>query len=301
MSVAPDQSLAIVPSPQAAPPVTGLISTLAALGADQYLVDDTGIVIDGLTNRWEMGYGYNPEQTCQVGAMDDPCSLTENMDPPGNPTNVVEIPGLIWAGDTCSSFGFSARDYRGRAQRALIAGESYIIAREFWTGLRATAAGWPNTFLAEAGTPVVGGGPFSVSAALGVLEQAIADTANGQPGVIHCSRQLGSAFSELGNTFRQVGTGIIQTYLGTVIVADAGYPGTGPGNAAPGAGEQWAYATLIPTVRRSPIEVIPDTFEEATDRALNSISFRAERIAGVTIPPCTLIGVPVSLGLPVIP
>jgi hypothetical protein len=222
------------------------------------------------------------------------------MVPPPNPTEVVGIPRLIWAGDTCSTFGFGARDYKGRASRALEASESYLIARELWLGTQAQASDWEADgvgWLASTAAQVVTTMPVDVGTALDMLEQAIADTSNGQQGFIHCTRQMGSALSQLGNTFRNV-NGQILTYAGTVICPDAGYPGTGPAGQAVTDGSQWAYATLLPTVRRSPIEVIPDTFEEAIYRFTptpNELSFLAYRFADATYPPCTLIAVEVDL------
>jgi hypothetical protein len=207
---------------------------------------------------------------------------------------------VCWAGNTCSSFGWEARDFKGRATRALLAGESYQIAHEFWTGTQARASGWPNAYLAEpALNSVITTTPQTPAAALNLLEQAIADTTGGQAGMIHCTRQLGSALSELGNTFHTI-DGQTVTYLGTIICMDAGYPGTGPSDHALGGTVQWAYATLMPTVRRSPIDVIPDTLDQALDRATNKITWRAERLAVVTVSPACIVGCPVTLSQPTV-
>jgi hypothetical protein len=307
VTIAPDPTFTPVASPPAQIPAVGLIASLSGPN----LIDDSGDnsapgseMPDGtpLTtrweNRWELGYSYLPEQQCRAAGVLDPCGVQPKTVPPAEAI-VSEMPFVVWAGDHCSSFGWQAHDFKGRAQRALLAVESYQIAREFWTGTQAQASAWPNFFLTGPETYTLGGGPQSSAAALALLEQALAETSLGQPGMIHCTRQVASALSELGNTFRSV-NGLIVTYMGNIICPDAGYPGTGPGGAATAGGNQWAYATLMPTVRRSPIVLLPDTWEEVLDRRTNTVDWRAERLAGVTVPPCTAVAVEIALPLAVV-
>lgn len=295
----------VVKAPEAKPPVSGL---LACLAGTEYLIDDSGTEtepgfdgrVTSFENRWMGGVAYAPEQMGTPPAVSDPCSQAFNMDAPANLAQVQAMPFVCWAGDTCSSFGWEARDFKGRATRALLAGESYQIAKEFWGGAQAQSSGWPNNYLTEpALLNVVATTAQTPSAALNLLEQAIADTSGGQQGMIHCTRQLGSALSELGNTFHTL-NGLTVTYTGTVICMDAGYPGTGPTAHSLGGSVQWAYATLMPTVRRSPIDVVPGTLDEAMNRSTNLITWRAERLAVVTVPPCTIVGCPITLTLPTV-
>lgn len=250
----------------------------------------------GGPQRWQAGFRYAPEQTCLAGGVDDPCAPAD-MVIPTNPDVVASIPGLVWAGDRCSSFGWEARDYRGRAQRALIASESKQIAKELWVGTQAQTASWPNRYLASPLSDTLSNGPMTPGDALACLEQALAECSNGQRGMIHCTRQLGARLSELGSTFRASTPGLILTYMDTIIVPDAGYDGSGPNGQPAVAGSQWAYATLMVTVRRSPIELIPDTFEEALDRTNNTVEFRAERLASASFPTCCHLAVEVDVPL----
>lgn len=295
--------LGVVRSPPAEPPQAGLIPSLSG----PYLVDDTNQPLGDVRQngaptdsdsrtRWEGAVRYNPEQVCYSGTAQDPCNPNFTNIPP-NPALVEAQPYYVWAGDRCATFGWSARDYKGRATRALLAAESKQIAHELWNGTRAQASGWPNAFLASSNADTLTGSPQAPATALDMLEQALADCSNGQRGVIHCTRQMGSFLSGLGNTLR-VANGIILTYIGTVIIPDAGYDGSGPSGQPAVNGSQWAYATLMPTVRRSPIEVIPDTFEEAIIRGTNDLEFRAQRMAVATFPPCCLAAVEVNLPLP---
>lgn len=315
-------NFAPVNAPPAHPPLVGLVAAAKLLGPEFLVEDEIELVDNGdgsgngevvtqngtqrqMGVRWQMGYRYAPEQMCLQGGVMDPYSMG-TMTVPAEPAIVVGQPKLVWAGDICSTFGWSARDYVGRATRALLASESNILAREFWTGTLAKAEHWDTNGVAWLASPsaidVSNNTPQTPSTALNLLEQGISDTSNGQLGMIYCTRQLGSALSELGNTFRNV-NGQIVTYMGTVICPDSGFHGTSPSGAAPTSGNQWAYATLLPHVRRSAITVVPDTFEEAIDRGgintglQNSLAFRAYRYMDATFPPCTLIACNVNLPL----
>lgn len=280
--------LGLVPSPPAVPPTVGLIPSLSG---DYLDPPDTGY-------RWEGGVRYNPEQPCSVGGSSEPCSVA-TRDTPDNPDNVDFVPFYIWAGDDCTPLTGSERDRPGRARRALIATESYLIARELWLGTIAKGAtpDWPNNYLArDDNTDTLTSGPVSVTQALECLEQGIGYYGLGAPGAIHCTRELGAAFSALGSTLR-VADGRILTYMGTTIIPDAGYDGSGPQGQPAVNGSQYAYATLMPTVRRGPIEVVPESAAGAVTRDVNNMSYIAQRLAAVTFPPCVQVAVEVDLPL----
>lgn len=282
----------IVEAPPAEPPIVGLIANLPRA----YLVDDDAEMLDGHPVRWAGGLSYAPEQICITTGAEDPCDQVTVLTIPPNPSIVSVMPFIVWAGDQCSTFGWHDRDYVGRATRALLASESAAISFEFWTGTRAKVAGWPNNYLAGPFANVLSTGSSGVTPgeALACLEQGIAETSNGQRGMIHCTPQLGAAFSELGNTVRNIDN-VILTYRGTIINPDAGNPGTGPTGQPLTSDHQWAYGTLLPTVRRSPISVWPGSLAEATNRDTNFIAYRAERLAAVSFPPCTHVAVQVAL------
>ncbi len=295
--------LGVVPSPPAEPPQVGLLASLSG----PYLIDDTGQPLGDKTAnggptegpepeiRWEGAVRYNPEQQCTAAGATDPCA-PDMSHIPGNPDLVEAQPAMIWAGDKCSTFGWSARDYKGRATRALLASESKQIAKELWSGTQAQASGWPNRYLASDLANVISNGPMAVRDALSCLEQVLGECSTGARGMIHCTRQMGVELSELGNTFRAVG-GLILTYMNTIIVPDAGYDGSGPDGQPAANGSQWAYATLMVTVRRGPIDVLPGSFEEAIIRGTDDLEFRASRPAVATFPLCCHLAVEVNLPL----
>lgn len=300
MPIAPNQALAAVEAPPIQPPTVGLIPSLEGT---PYLIDGFEAPADQndpSPQRYIGGVQYLPEQYegGVFGAL-DPCNLqggAEFMDPPANPGLIASMPFVVWAGDRCRSIGYPAHDFQGRAQRALLATESKQIAHELWTGRQTQLSGWPNPFLASAATQVVTSAAVTPADALSILEEAIAELSNGQQAMIHCTRQMGSALSELGNTFRSI-DGTIRTYMDSIICPDAGYPGTGPAGQAAGA-TQWAYVTLLPTVRRGPIEIIPGSFEEATNRSTNEIDWRAIRYCTADFPDAAVAAAEVSLPMP---
>lgn len=322
MTTAAQLVLGAVNAPPAKPPVHGLIQTLGQLGPD-YLIDGTTETVDDVINgsdgnptartsmvqRWVGGFEYATEQDCTTGVSSGPCDFATALTPPTPPAWVTGIPIMAWAAEQASSFGFEARDYMGRAIRRLIAAESKMIAAELWAGTVAQAEGWTAArsngqpgvqYLASttSNVSVLTAGGASPSDALALLEEGIAQTSNGQQGMIHCTPQIGAYFGELGNTLRNV-DGTVQTYRGTLIVADAGYPGTSPAGTGP-ATTTWAYGTLIPQVRRSPINVYPEQMSGALDRSINQVTYRAERYLAATFPPCTLVAVEVTAPLPAV-
>jgi hypothetical protein len=246
--------------------------------------------------RWEDEVRYLPEQFCGTGTAQDPCAPGMFDQVQDTPDEVQAKSFEVVAGDTCSSSGWRRHDFVGRATRALLAVESRQIAHELWTGELAASAGWPNTYLASTASDMVTNGAATPASALDCLEAALADCGNGQRGAIHCTPQLGSFWSGIGQTLRNV-NGLILTYRGTIIIPDAGYDGSGPGGTPASGGSQWAYATLLPTVRRGEVIVNPGSYDEAIDRRLNTITWYAHRVANVSLPDCCLIAAQVDLPL----
>lgn len=287
----------VVATPPLVPPRVGLIAAVAGSPFD--IVGDTEPIMvarpDGTTvteqARWTNGFHYLPE-ACDSGFVIDPCATTNKTIAP-NPAWVEFDPYGIWAGSRCSAMGWTHADYEGRATRLLAAVESHRIAHELWTGDLAFASGWPNAYLASPEAVVLSSGAMTPSNALACLEQALADCSQGQRGMIHCTPAAGTAFSELGNTIRNV-SGQILTFMDTIIVPDAGYTGSGPAGQPAVGGSQWVYATGMVTVRRSSVTVLPDSLEaavgaarnrvmaQATLREQNTVEFRAERLAAAT-------------------
>ena len=142
---------------------------------------------------------------------------------------------------------------------------------------------------------VTPGATATPQVALRCLEAALADCACGARGMIHAPRQLVSAWSQDGLVRHEGGT--ILTINDTIVVSGAGYDGSSPDGEPATSGSVWAYATGIVTVRLSPVVVTPSTIEQALDRSVNTIEYRAERMAAAYWDSCCLFAAETDLEL----
>jgi hypothetical protein len=122
----------------------------------------------------------------------------------------------------------------------------------------------------------------SVVRGLGILQTIIARSGAGAQGMIHLTPE---AAPNLLNS-RRVGKYLLDQF-DNVIVPGVGYPGTGPSVDAPPSTASWMYATdMVSTRIQKDTKVFPDSFAEALDRSQdgnpNTITFRAQRLAGAS-------------------
>lgn len=256
-----------IQAPPATPPVYSLL----------YVVE---IVND--QTRWQQGVEWAPEQVSGGGAIPVDC---HGGSPDGKPTKhnpVVNTadPFAVYAEDHCSTFGFEARDYEGRARRQLAAVQSAKIAREFQLGEIRTAEGLGNVALIDG--IEVGPGGQDVEDAIGELEAALAERFDGARCMIHVTTQTFVEMMRKNLIFLSGQKWL--TAPGNIVVADAGYVSEVGADAG-----VFAYGTSMVQVRLSPVDVIPGSFDEAlaraqmTDRAHNSIVIYAERLALIVV------------------
>lgn len=169
-------------------------------------------------------------------------------------------------------------EWQRRVQTALEAYEHWAIEREFWAG----ALRPDNPHLAQStGTTTLNSGTaVSLKDGIARLEQAIADA--GGNGWIHLRPTLFSLLSAWDTVEADLTRGVAKTQLGTIVVPGVGYVGSKPDGTAPTNTNDWAYATGPVEVRKSEVEILPDTMAAATDRAHNLTTFRAERYVLIT-------------------
>lgn len=177
---------------------------------------------------------------------------------------------------TCTSFsiGANAQWFRDRAVAAFAAVEATIAERVLATGegLDALQPHLTDTNLAELNS----GAATDAIEALSLLEDAIGAT--GRAGVIHAAPATVSAWESTGFTLDKIGGSLYTRSAGTPVVNGAGYRGVFPdGGSAPGAKQEWAFATGPVQARRTEIFITPDTYAQALERALNSFEAFAER------------------------
>lgn len=225
---------------------------------------------DGEGVRWQGGTTYESGSCGRVLLRDTGC-FGESVvvrdgvgedDPAGRLVNADAV--LAEAIYECSVIG--ARDeYLARAIATLDAELPRAVEHELWTGAMSTAAGLDNQALTDEDFVVdltPGTGAVKPTAAVGLLEQALADAYTGV-GILHTSR---FAFPFLPGTSR---TGrIVELKTGTRVVPGVGYPGTGPGGVAPDDGEAWLYITPMVTVRVGPVQDADVLIDRDVNRAV---------------------------------
>lgn len=252
--------------------------------------------------RWQDGVSWGPEQCGVSGRTVVDCfGMTDPLDGNRSPDVVSSDPFLVWASDECSPFGSMARDWQGNARRQLEATQSYEIANELWTGrLQQTEADQEGGFLSDHSTLDVSyTGVGNAVDALACAEQALARCGQGRRGMVHVTPQA-LVHLVTNNTVRREGTQFL-TPLGNVVVADAGYDGSGPANEPPST-TQWLYATgMISVVIEAQAELNPpdlasaQTLAQALDRSDNTITVYAQRLAMYLWDRCCHIGVEFAL------
>lgn len=276
-----------IDGPLPIPPLHGLLAAAAAS-----LITPVRIVVDtderGI-DRWINGAEVFPYPTDE-GGLFDTCGLGSDpaeKDFGGSLPHPQFGAFTAYLAETCTSYKvWNQEQYQARAIAALTAVESSIIARQLMYGEGILL----NPHLADGnGVYPLNNAATSPEYALQLLEEQIA--LSGRQGLIHCSPMMATAL--LGSGFALSDkTGAIRTINGIVVVPDFGYAGqaTPPGHAAPGAGEEWAFATGPVDIRRSEMFIMPERVEEALDRGSggattgrsNSITYRAERYYLVT-------------------
>lgn len=245
---------------------------------------------------WQNGFEYLPE-ACGEGRVADPCDYDSLTHDPVD--TVVEVePWVVEKGLDCSalSFGNSRDRLAERARRALVACESALIANEFWTGTQAQESAWPNRRLASPESDVLTAGATTPTDALACLEEGLRSLDGGRcgnRGMIHATANTVTHWTSL-NLVRREG-GLLLTTLGTIVIADAGYDGSGPDGQAAEDGSIWAYATDLVEVRRGPIDIVPSDLDHAVDRDLNTVEVAAKRIAAASWDGCSHFAVEIDL------
>lgn len=234
--------------------------------------------------RWQRGIKFEPESCGSSGRTAIlECGSTDELLAERDAAFVNADPFLIWSADECSIFGARARDWSGRVTRQLEATQSFQIAEELWTGTLSAEAGLDNRALVDSASDTLTNGAVSALDAFACLEQGLARCSQGRRGMIHVTPQVLVHLITNATVVRE-GTQYLSP-LGNIVVADAGYDGSGPGG-VPASTSQWAYATgLIGVTLEAAAEVVPGSLEDAQslwralDRDVNTLGIRAQKLA----------------------
>lgn len=182
-------------------------------------------------------------------------------------------PIVVYTPITCSAIGFGGdrlEDLAAMAEAVLEATDSMGVEEALAAGVQGSG----NPFFGDAGVSILNGGAaVSPGVGLSFLEEAIGTT--GRKGMIHATPAVVAALQAfpLGDESDRR----LITANGTPVVSGHGYQGVGPsgGLPAPGATEDWIFATGPVHVHLGPI--VMSTPRESLDREINEVTFRAER------------------------
>lgn len=260
-----------VAAPALEEPITGVLAQVPVI---------TGPEVD----RWFAGLKFSPEA---AGTPDirDLCSTDLLPGTANRLTPRIAHPFELILRDRCSTFGWQAADYIGRATRGLAVKRHWGVDREWESGTLIPG----NLHLAEtytdpATTELAAGANVSPGDALALLDEAIGNAANviGR-GMIWATPFVAAKWRALGMlTYETIdddsGLGQRATILspaGNYVIIGNGFEGRGPDDTVPGShASQWAYATDPVVVIASTPETIPGTLAEATDKENNFVVYR---------------------------
>ena len=271
---------------QAAPPRFGLEASARLITGNE---------------RWEDGIKWQPEQCAGAGRISiDACDTLDPVAAASTPAEATSHPFLVYAGETCSTFGINARDWNGRARRQLLATRSAQIAAELEGG----SLGGDGLALTDATSDVLTTSPVDPVHALALLEAGLANYLAGRQGMVHVTPQLLTHLAAEG-AVRLEGN-FYTSPSGHLIVADAGYTGARPSGAGANYAAQWAYGTAVVALRFGPIVFNPRTLDlaqgllEAMDRSTNTVTVIAEQTVVIQLDPCAHVAAQVDLAPPAI-
>jgi hypothetical protein len=232
--------------------------------------------------RWDgLPIGWHPER-CITTQGFSLCAPVVGLPVDEDPGSQYTFPVAYRVRDWCTTLNGALDTERLRRQAEAVA--SFEVARELWTGALSAAdpgeidgTPYPNPALASAeATTVTATG--TLAERLAALEEAARVAAKGQQVFLHLPIHM---VTPIANLLRRVGN-TLYTALDSVVIADAGYPGTGPA----GTGTTWAYATGPVQVGLGSLELIAGRDASTVQRGINRQEIWAERPFATAFDPC---------------
>lgn len=249
----------------------------------------------GDAERWPLGFTFEPMQCAASGKLAVECigntaAMSGVVDEDASPV-VDGEPFLVVAGYQCSPFGFQARDWDGIVRAQLRAVRSFEVADQLWSDTLGLAAedGTPFRPLNSLASDRVTGSAATITDALACVEQALGACLRGARGMVHMMPQLLVHAAAQQAVHREGNLWV--TPMGNVVVADAGYDGSGPGGLAAG-DTQFIYGTSMVEVRLSAEAVTPDPDNPdaegfaGLERDQNTVEVFAYQLAGIVWDRC---------------
>lgn len=227
-------------------------------------------------DRWELGAAIWPYPVDEPGAW-NPCG------PNGSPAGVKGEGGRIplpvfgsfqlYLPITCRApyVGNDFEQWRNRATLAFDAVEGYGVEKEFALG----ATNDDNPALVR-DADIIDATGVDPAEALALLENYGAETGFGRLCTIHADP---ATVTRWNKEFYLDKTGTrMETRLGTPVAVGSGYVGVVPdGQGALTDGQAWAFITGPVIMRRSAIDLVPETLTESIDKSTNTLTALTER------------------------
>lgn len=229
---------------------------------------------EGSPNAWEQGVSFLGNEICitETEAVSGvPCAtdVFTDADVSGerNSDNDVVADVLYYWDSAVRSTFCPVEETDDLARDRLLRQTSAKLEAEFWSGARHGDLGLEGQVLDGSGTQVNSGTVMALPYALAALQDAWANCAAGQRGMIHCTPFAAGLLFTIGAIRRE--SGLLLDVFDNIVVAGAGY--------AIAVGDSYstgvAYMTPVVDVHLSEIEV-----RAATDQTNNtelSIAYRA--------------------------
>lgn len=216
------------------------------------------------------------------------------------PSNVSWDPYVIWSADECSTLGGPEEFERvtRAARQDLEVQTSHKIEEIFWTNTVDSAdfgGSHPNVGLSDASLVDLATIPTQAQIDSGTIYTplafdsvpivtafkemigALTDMLGGARGMIHCEARVVPFITYAGLAV-QNGQRLTTTLGNHIVVPGTGYTGSSPNEEASSEFYSWIYGTSMVEVLLGPVEVFGDR-AALTNRDINTIEIRAERIA----------------------
>lgn len=184
--------------------------------------------------------------------------------------------------------GDGLADWQAEAARLLDLHAWPQIAHELWTGDQARRDGADNRYLTDGQATELGTG-LDIVEAIARVEDALGVQTSGDTAVIHVPVRLVPYLAHAGLISSVTGqTARLFTHNGSLVVADRGYPGTGPGGELPTTTASWIYGTGVLSARVDGQATYPPVRREGDGTATAAVPFsndaivRAEKRAAIS-------------------
>jgi hypothetical protein len=246
-------------------------------------------------DRWAQGFTIQPENCIEAGTWDPDCGVwpteggdnpldqkTAKADAPTNETSYDVQPVVVETAFLCDAAGFLETDFARRARTQLEASLSKSMEFELATGTLKAA----NPNLQTGATVIESGDSFAPADAIALLGQALSNCGHGGKGMIHAPTVFVDKLLDSSSLVKEDGQRLVTVNRRDILVSGSGYPGLGPGGAAPATGQVYVYATGPVQYRLSPPLLFPEEFREAFDRLKNTVEYHAEREVAMNFDPC---------------